>query len=47
MIDLQIGAHVFMIVLIMGTLWRVLQYHLMASSNVHLQHVGMAMSTQY
>lgn len=47
MLDLQVGLHVFLTVLILGTLWRVLQYHLMASPNVHLQHVGMAMSTQY
>lgn len=47
MLDLQVGLHVFLTVLILGTLWRVLQYHLMASQNPHLQHVGMAMSTQY
>jgi hypothetical protein len=46
-IDLQVGLHVFMLVLVFGTIWRVLQYHAMASPNVHLQHVGMAMSTQY
>jgi hypothetical protein len=47
MLDLQVGLHVFLTVLILGTLWRLLQYHLMASPNVHLQHVGMAMSQQY
>jgi hypothetical protein len=47
MLDLQVGLHVFMTVLIFGTLWRVIQYHLMASSNTGLQHVGKAMSTQY
>jgi hypothetical protein len=46
-IDLQVGLHVFMLVLVFGTLWRVGQYHLMAHPNVHLQHVGMAMATQY
>jgi hypothetical protein len=46
-IDVQVGLHVFMVVLVMGTLWRVSQYHLMASDNPHLQHVGMAMSVQY
>lgn len=46
-IDVQVGLHVFMIVLVFGTIWRVGQYHLMASPNAHLQHVGMAMSTQY
>jgi hypothetical protein len=46
-IDVQVGLHVFMIVLVFGTVWRVLQYHAMASPNAHLQHIGMAMSTQY
>jgi hypothetical protein len=46
-IDLQVALHVFMSVLVMGTIWRVGQYHLMASPNAHLQHLGMAMSTQY
>lgn len=46
---LRLGAavHVFMSVLILGTLWRVLAYHAMASSNTTVQHVGAAMSTQY
>ncbi len=47
MIDFQVGLHVFASVLIMGTLWRVLQFHLMASPQPHLQHLGQAMSTQY
>ena len=47
MLDLQVALHVFMSVLILGTIWRVLQYHLMASNNAGLQHVGKAMSTQY
>ena len=47
MIDLKVGLHVFMIVLILGTPWRLLSYHAMASPNVHLQHIGMAMATQY
>ena len=46
-LDLQVGLHVFMTVLIFGTLWRVIQYHLMASPNAGLQHIGKAMSTQY
>jgi hypothetical protein len=46
-LDLQVALHVFMSVLILGTLWRVLQYHLMASANPGVQHVGKAMSTQY
>ena len=47
MLDLQVGLHVFMTVLILGTIWRVIQYHLMASPNTGLQHIGKAMSTQY
>ena len=47
MLDLQVALHVFMSVLILGTLWRVLQYHLMASANPGVPHVGKAMSTQY
>ena len=47
MLDLQVALHVFMSVLILGTVFRLVQYHLMASSNTGLQHVGKAMSTQY
>lgn len=46
---LNLGAalHVFVSVLILGTLWRVLSYHAMASNNQAVQHLGAAMSTQY
>ena len=46
---LRLGAalHVFMSVLIIGTLWRMLAYHALASSNVHLQHAGAAARIQY
>ena len=47
MLDLQVGIHVFMTVLVLGTIWRVTQYHLMASPNPGIQHIGKAMSTQY
>lgn len=47
MVDLAVALHVFASVLIIGTLFRVTQYHLMASSNTGLQHLGKAMSTQY
>lgn len=47
MIDLQVGLHVFMIVLIFGTLFRLLEFHAMASPNGALQHLGKAMSIQY
>jgi hypothetical protein len=46
-IDLQVGLHVFLVVLVFGTLWRVGQFHLMASPNPSLQHLGKAMSVQY
>ncbi len=46
---LRLGAavHVFVSVLILGTLWRILAYHAMASPNSTVQHLGAAMSTQY
>ena len=47
MIDVQVGLHVFMVVLVFGTLFRLLSFHAMASPNVHLQHLGMAMAVQY
>lgn len=46
-VDLQVGLHVFMIVLIFGTLWRLLSFHAMASPNTALQHFGKAASIQY
>lgn len=47
LIDLQVGLHVFLIVLIMGTLWRLLSFHAMASNSTAVQHAGRAMSLQY
>ncbi len=47
MLDLQVGIHVFMTVLVFGTIWRVVQYHFMASPNPGIQHIGKAMQTQY
>lgn len=47
MIDLQVGLHVFAVVLIFGTLFRMLEFHAMASSNAALQHLGRAMAIQY
>lgn len=49
MMPLPVGAalHVFASVLLLGTLWRILAFHAMASGNMHLQHVGAAMTTQY
>lgn len=45
--DLKVAIHVFLIVLALGTGWRLTTYHLMASPNAHLQHLGRAMSVQY
>lgn len=47
MTDIQIGLHIFLDVLIFGTLWRLLSFHAMASPNSALQHLGMAMSIQF
>lgn len=41
------AASVFLAVLVWGTLWRLAAAHLVATSNVALQHVGKAMSFQY
>jgi hypothetical protein len=41
------AAHIFCGVLIIGTMWRLLAYHALASPNTQLQHVGGAMITQY
>lgn len=45
--QLKLGVHIWVSVLIMGTLWRISTYHLVASPNATLQHLGRAMSQQY
>ena len=45
--DLKIALHVFLCVLVLGTLWRVGSLHLTASPNAHLSHLGQAMAQQY
>lgn len=45
--DARVLAHLFLAVLLVGTLWRVGSYHLIASSQPHLNHLGLAMATQY
>lgn len=40
-------VHVFLAVLILGTMWRLTSYHLIASPQSHLNHLGQAMATQY
>jgi len=44
---IRLGVHIWVSVLIMGTLWRLLSYHLIASSNSSLTHLGRAMAQQY
>jgi hypothetical protein len=44
---LKLGVHIWVSVLIMGTLWRLLSYHLIANQNSNLAHLGRAMSLQY
>lgn len=47
--EVRLGAamHVFVSVLIIGTLWRLVMYHALASSNENLQHIGAAGLFQY
>jgi hypothetical protein len=45
--DFRVMVHIFMAVLIMGTIWRLASYHFIASSQPHLNHLGQAMATQY
>ena len=47
MVDIQVALHVFMIVLILGTVWRLTSFHLVASSSPWLQHLGIAMNLQF
>jgi hypothetical protein len=44
---LKLGVHIWVSVLIMGTLWRIVSYHLIASPNESLVHLGRAMAQQY
>jgi hypothetical protein len=41
------ALHVFLAVLIMGTLWRLASYHAVASSNETVAHLGRAMAFQF
>lgn len=41
------ALNIFVAVLIMGTLWRLASYHMVASSNENVSHVGRAMGFQY
>lgn len=44
---IRLGVHIWVSVLILGTMWRLLQYHLVASDNTTWQHLGRAMALQY
>lgn len=41
------ALNLFLGVLIVGTLWRLSSYHLIASKNDGLSHLGKAMAFQY
>lgn len=45
--NVMAAANVFLAVLVLGTLWRISSYHLIASPNPTLQHLGKGMATQY
>jgi hypothetical protein len=45
--EARVIAHVFLMVLIAGTLWRLISYHFIASPQPHLNHLGLAMAQQY
>jgi hypothetical protein len=46
---LRLGAavHVFVSVLIIGTMWRMVAMHAIASTNPTISHAGAAMRIQY
>ena len=45
--DVKVISHVFLSVLIAGTLWRMVTFHLLASNNTSLSHLGKALTVQY
>jgi hypothetical protein len=45
--DVKVISHVFLSVLIAGTLWRMVTFHLLASPQANMQHLGHAMTVQY
>lgn len=45
-VKLGAAAHIFVSVLLLGTLWRIVAYHLMAGTGT-TQHLGSGMITQY
>jgi hypothetical protein len=45
--DARVMLHLFLAVLIVGTLWRLISYHLIAAQAPQLNHLGLAMAQQY
>lgn len=45
--QVRLGVHIWVSVLILGTMWRMVTYHFVASPNASLQHLGRAMAQQY
>lgn len=45
--ELRVIIHVFLAVLLGGTAWRLISYHLIAASQPQVQHLGLAMAQQY
>ena len=45
--EIKVALHIFLSVLIVGTLWRMTTFHLMASGDSRMEHLGKAMSVQY
>lgn len=41
------AANIFLAVVVIGTLWRLASYHLVASKNEQLNHLGVAMGFQF
>jgi hypothetical protein len=41
------AAQVFLSVLVIGTLWRLVTLHMVASDNTQIQHLGRAFGFQY
>jgi hypothetical protein len=44
---IAVALHAFLAVLVVGTMFRLLTYHALASPNPNIQHLGKAMSIQY
>jgi hypothetical protein len=45
--DLKVALHIFLIVLVLGTGWKLAALHLTVSSNAQVSHLGKAMLFQY